>query len=127
MVFMLAIVPGRLREAMVEEAEPAAGDVRDDAVETLLAALLNVEALVKERPQAAARLRDAEAVDPLDDRFALGVDERVLLGAVLAQEGQQIADGGEPQTLDDRAFGFANQLVDVAGPEAAREPHADLR
>ena len=30
---MLAVVAGRLGEAMVEEAEPAAGDVRHQAVE----------------------------------------------------------------------------------------------
>ena len=34
-LLVLAVVPRRLGEAVVEEAEPAAGDVRDQAVEDL--------------------------------------------------------------------------------------------
>ena len=44
MILVLAVVPRRLGEAMVEEAEPAAGDVRDQAVEDDAALLVVVEA-----------------------------------------------------------------------------------
>src|SRR5262249_49082098 len=38
---------------------------------------------------------------------------------VVAQEGKQIADGGEPQPLDDGPLGFAHQFIEVAGAETA--------
>src|SRR5919201_340806 len=73
-VLVLAVVPGRLGEADVEEAEPAAGDVGDETVEHLAAGLVNVEALVEELAQEPAALRHPEGVGPGDGRPAAAAE-----------------------------------------------------
>jgi hypothetical protein len=59
---VLAVVARRLGEAVVEEAEAAARDVRDQAVKDFAVRLVGVEAEVEEVAEEPAALRDAEPV-----------------------------------------------------------------
>src|SRR5581483_3176612 len=116
--FVLAVVPRRLGEAVVEEAQAAAGDVGHEAVEDLPARLVGVETEIEEVAQEPPALRDAEAVGAGDDRPAVGASQWVALTGVVPQEGNQVSDGGVAESLDDRPLGFADQLVEVTGPES---------
>src|SRR5262249_45301416 len=78
MAVVLRVVGGRRREAVIEETEAAAGDVRHHAIEDLPALLVGVEAVVKKLPQAAAALRHTEAISVLDGRLAIGAAERIV-------------------------------------------------
>ena len=61
-MLVVLIVGARWRsEAMVEEAEAAAGDMRNDAVEHAAGRFVGVEAVPKKMAQAAAALRGAKA------------------------------------------------------------------
>jgi hypothetical protein len=61
--------------------------VRDHAVEHFSILLVGVEVEVNEVPQVAAALRDAEAVDPRDDRLAVGGAKRISLAVVVGIPG----------------------------------------
>src|SRR5262249_13598932 len=117
-LLVLAVVTRRLGEAVVEEAEPATGDVRHQAVEYFAASLIDVEPLVQEVAQEPTTLRDAEAVRPGDRGLAVRGAERVVGATVVLQEGDQVAGRGIAEPLHDRALGLANQLVDIAGLES---------
>src|SRR5262249_24558979 len=116
-VFMLAVVPRRLSKAVIEEAEAAAGAVRDQTVEDLAAGFIDIKPWIEEMSKEPATLGDAEAVRPYDRRFAVG-QQRILFACLVAEERDQIAHGSEAGALHDRSLRLANQLVDVAGSEA---------
>ena len=83
---MLAVVAVRLGEAMVEEAQPAAGDVRHQAVEDDAALRVLVEALIEKVPQKSAALRHAERERAVDRRLAVRRSQRILVAARRAAE-----------------------------------------
>src|SRR5262249_33854336 len=89
--------------------------------------LVDVEVLVDEMAQEPSALRHAEAVRPLDGGPAVLQAQRVVRRVVVAEERDEVARGGEAEPLDDRPLGLADQLVEVAGPEAAGDAAADLR
>src|SRR5262249_6873691 len=124
-LLMLSVVPGRLGEAMVEEAEPTARDVRDDAVEDRAIRFIGVEAKIEEVAKETAALRDAERMGALSGWLAFR-EQRILLRFVVAQERDQVAGRGVAETLHDRALGLADQFIDVARPKAAPEPQPNL-
>src|SRR5262245_58462798 len=122
---MLRVVPGRLGEAMVEEAEPTARDVRDDAIEDRAICFIGVEAKIEEVAKETAALRDAERMGALSSWLAFH-EQRILLRFVVAQERDQVAGRGVAETLHDRALGLADQFIDVARPKAAPEPQPNV-
>ena len=60
-IIVLGVMPRRRGEAVVEEAQAAAGHVRHHAVEHLPNMLVGIEAVVQEHPQRPATLRRAKA------------------------------------------------------------------
>src|SRR5262249_32727321 len=126
MLFVLAVVPRRLGEAVVEKPEATAGNVRHQAIEYLAATFVGVEAEVNKVAQKPAALGNAKAVGPADDGLAVGVQERILLTGVVAKVRNEIARDCVAQSLNDRVLALANQLVDEARPEPAGKPATNL-
>jgi hypothetical protein len=82
-VLVLGVEARRLGEAVVEEAEAAAGDVGHQAIKDPAARFIGVEAEIEEVPQEAAALRDAEAVHAVDRGLAVGAAQRVCRAFVV--------------------------------------------
>src|SRR5262245_40531236 len=110
---MLAVVPRGLGEAVVEETEAPAGDVRNQAVKDLAARLVGIEAQVEKVSQESSALRNTKAVRALDRRLAV-CQQGVLLARVVTQERHQVAHGGKAGPLHNRPLGLADQLVNIA-------------
>ena len=72
-----------LREAVVETAASAAGDVRPKAVEGLAAVLVLVEAEVEEGAQEASALGGAEADGSFDVAVVVGERAAVAIAAAV--------------------------------------------
>ena len=77
-------------------------------------------------PQKPAALRHAEAVRPLDGRLAVRQAQRIASRGVVTEERDQVAHRREAEALHDRPLGLADQFVEVARPEAARDAAANL-
>ena len=112
-------------EAVVHPHAPAAGDVRQHAVEYLAPGRIGVEAAVNRIADAAPRLRAAEGVGHLH-RPAVGH----RIGAVLAveilvlQETHEVAHRHVAQAQNERIAAFVDELIDPTGLEPAR--HMDV-
>src|SRR5262245_40869195 len=119
MFFVLPIMTCRLSEAMIEKTEPAAGDVRHQAVEHFAVCFVRVETEIEIISQKPPALRDAEAVHSLNGGFAVRAAQRISLAGVVAKKREQIAHAGIAEPLHDRPFRLADQFVDVPGSETA--------
>jgi len=126
-LLVLGVVARRLGEAVIEEAEAAAGDVRHEAVKDAPPLAVGVEALIKEMAQEAARLRHAEAVGSLDGGLAVRRPQRVVRCIVITEKRDKIARRRQTEPLDDRPLGFADELVKITGAETSRDSAAGLR
>jgi hypothetical protein len=93
---------------MVEAATSGPGRVHQHAVEHLAPGLVGVEPLVKEVPQEPPALGHAERD---------GARDRELRARVVAGPGDEVADGGQADTDDDRVASAVDQLVHLAGLE----------
>ena len=127
MIGVLRGVPRRLGEAVVEEAEPAAGNVRNQPVEHLPSLLIGVEALVGKHSQAAAALRDAEA-----DRRARSPRRRRRRAGSSRSSSYFRNDtrsriAASPEPLHHRIAGFVDHFVDVAAADARGHDEFDQR
>ena len=109
----------RLREAVVEAAPRAAGDVRYRAVENLALRFIRIESVVEEGSNQPPALRGAEYDRPFE-RF--GADAE-LRSAVVLERRDGVADGREPESRDARVFGHVDHLVDPVRVEAAAQVH----
>ena len=103
---------GGLREAVVEVAPLATGDVGMNAVEHPLAVFAGVEAGVQEMPQHPSRLRGAER------QHAVEAGTRAV---PLPQRSSGIAQRQQAAAQHRRSTGAIDQRVDVPGVEAAVE------
>src|SRR5262245_18281743 len=114
MLVVLIVGPRRRGEAVVEEAQSAAGNVRDHAVKNFAAALVGVESVPEKMPLAAAALRGAKANrTPHDWLAAVGL-KRILLFAAEFQCRDDVADPGQTAALDQRPFGFVHHFINPA-------------
>src|SRR4029077_17331088 len=98
-VLVLPVVPCRLGETVVEVSQPAAGNMRHQALEHDQVVLVDVETEIEKMAQQAPALRHAKSKRPVDARL-LSVQERILLDTVIPEERHEIADGREPDSLD---------------------------
>src|SRR5262245_39456610 len=102
---------------MIEEAESRAGDMRDHAVEDFSSALVGVEAVPQEMPQAASALRRAEGQRAIDERLAIVLEKWIVLALSIFERGDNIAYPGQARALDERPLGFIDNFVNPAGLE----------
>jgi hypothetical protein len=119
---------------MVEEPQPAAGDVRYQAIENHPRRLLgrraivrragagrlgSVEPVVQQHPQATAALRHAEADGPPGCRTPVGQPEQMVFARFELQVRHQVANPRQAATLHQRILRLVDQLINVAGAQAA--------
>ena len=108
-----------LREAVVEAAAAAAGHVGDHPVEHPAALFVAVEPVEHEGPQEAAALGDPEA----DGAGDVAGGDPEFLGAVMAEQGHEVADAGRPEAHQRRVVGPVHHLVDPVRLEPAVQVH----
>ena len=113
-VLVLARVAARLGETRVDERAPGAGHVGGHPVEYAPPLDILVEALVDEVADHPAALRGAHGHRVLQHRPA-AVEERIRRTRIVHWrvpcERDEVADGAEPQTQDDRVANLVDELV----------------
>src|SRR5262249_22121266 len=87
---------------------------------------IGIEVEIDEIPQESAALRDAETMGTPESRFAVRKANRIALARVVTEEGDQVTDCGEADSLNHGSLAFADQFVEVAGPKTAGQLEPNL-
>ena len=125
-MIVLIRMPRGLREAMIERAQSATGDMRDQPVKGWPPSFVLVESGIEKLAQESPALRDAESMCPADERLTI-LHERIPFAGPRLDRGDQIADGGEADPHHQRIGRFVDQLVDRPGLHAAGHFDFDVR
>src|SRR5262249_29009593 len=124
-VFVLRAGAHRLAELVVEEHSARARRVGERTVEDLARPLVLVEAEAHEIAQEAPALRAAEADH--GTRRARRIGGALRVAFLVAQEGQEIAGGGEADAVDARIARRIVELVERPGRrQSSGRQQADL-